>query len=182
MLIEITATTGKTNEINELGSLAAAADAAAAVVFSESVLWSFGATGDNGENPSYGRIADGRGDLYGTTGFGGANVELSPPFGKQKKWSEGVLWSFGAGVDGASPSGLIANHHGEPCVMGQARAGEVIVDTLRSDGTSSNPQRLPTANRRDDIKDALKFAAKVLLPQMPFIFIGTACVSFYGVA
>ena len=47
------------------------ADAYAAI--SESVLWSFGATSDDGVNSRAGLIADKWGNLYGTTTSGGSN-------------------------------------------------------------------------------------------------------------
>jgi uncharacterized repeat protein (TIGR03803 family) len=39
--------------------------------WNESLLWSFGGTSDDGYNPYAGLIADPRGNLYGTTGYGG---------------------------------------------------------------------------------------------------------------
>jgi uncharacterized repeat protein (TIGR03803 family) len=90
----------------------------------EKVLWSFGASGD-GRFPEAGLIADSEGNLYGTTEFGGAyscrNIpffcgtafELSPPNGQKRQWRERVLWSFGAGGDGARPqAGLTTDKSG----------------------------------------------------------------------
>jgi len=42
-----------------------------AVAAEENVLWSFGATADDGQNPSGGLLADWRGNLYGTPQLGG---------------------------------------------------------------------------------------------------------------
>jgi uncharacterized repeat protein (TIGR03803 family) len=87
--------------------------------WSESVLWSFGATSTDGVEPYAGLIADRSGNLYGTTFEGGMNgdgtvFELRPPAGAQTQWSESVLWSFlGATGDGALPyAGLIADRWG----------------------------------------------------------------------
>ena len=96
LLIAVSATPGKTAEINAAASPATALDDAAAAL-SESVLWSFGASGD-GDVPQAGLIADKWGNLYGTTYYGGANAsvdlsggtvfELSPPAGGQAQWRE----------------------------------------------------------------------------------------------
>jgi uncharacterized repeat protein (TIGR03803 family) len=91
--------------------------------WSERVLWSFGATSDDGESPQATLIADKWGNLYGTTEGGGANCvsfgscgtafEVSPPVGKSTQWTERVLWSFGATGDGSSPfAGLLADKWG----------------------------------------------------------------------
>ena len=123
LLIAVSATPGKTAEINVAASDAAALDDAAAAL-SESVLWSFGASGD-GYFPEAGLLADKWGNLYGTTEFGGANTnnscvlgcgtvfKLSPPAGQQTQWRERVLWSFGASGDGEEPqAGLLADKWG----------------------------------------------------------------------
>jgi hypothetical protein len=59
LLIAITVTSGKTAEMNSPASQTAA-------VASESVLWSFGASGD-GQFPQAGLLADSWGNFYGTT-------------------------------------------------------------------------------------------------------------------
>jgi uncharacterized repeat protein (TIGR03803 family) len=74
---------------------------------SESVLWSFGGTGD-GYAPEAGLINVG-GNLYGTTIAGGAYgggtlFELKRPPVGQTHWREHVRWSFGAGGDGFFPA------------------------------------------------------------------------------
>ena len=82
--------------------------------WSESILYSFGATDDDGTNPLAGLLADQAGNLYSTTFMGGANsdgtvFELRPPTGKSTQWSESVLLSF-SGDDGAYPvASLIAD-------------------------------------------------------------------------
>ncbi len=86
----------------------------------ERVLWSFGATSDDGQLPVAGLIADKRGNLYGTTvgggitGFAGTVFELNPPPDQQTQWHERVLWSFGSTSDeGVFPeAGLIADKRG----------------------------------------------------------------------
>jgi uncharacterized repeat protein (TIGR03803 family) len=76
----------------------------------EKILYSFGASGNDGTYPEAGLI-DVKGTLYGTTIYGGVNcapagcgtVFSITPGGKEK-----VLYSFGAhGNDGRGPSGLI---------------------------------------------------------------------------
>jgi uncharacterized repeat protein (TIGR03803 family) len=85
--------------------------------WSERVLWSFGATSDDGEQPLAALIADRWGDLYGTTSVGGASNEgtvfaISAPDNKSRAWNENVLWSFD-GDDGNFPyAGLIADSRG----------------------------------------------------------------------
>ncbi len=85
-------------------------------VWTETVLQSFG--GLPGSNPSAGLIADGAGNLYGTTYVGGsinndgAVFKLSPPTAGGTAWVEKVLYHF-SGTDGAlPPAGLIADAAG----------------------------------------------------------------------
>jgi uncharacterized repeat protein (TIGR03803 family) len=73
--------------------------------WTEKVLYSFGATGADGIQPTAGLIFDSAGNLYGTTRLGGANgngtvFELSPSAGGT--WTETVLYSFGATADDAA--------------------------------------------------------------------------------
>jgi uncharacterized repeat protein (TIGR03803 family) len=89
--------------------------------WSETVLLTF--NGKNGAYPSGALLADGAGNLYGTTEEGGNNkcpsrvgcgvvFELSPPSAGQTKWTETVLFSFHKS-DGAAPlAGLIADGAG----------------------------------------------------------------------
>lgn len=77
--------------------------------WTEKALHAFGAPGD-GNAPYGGVIADKRGNLYGTTVFGGASnsgivYELSPSKGGQ--WKEKILYSFTGGSDGQYPSGSL---------------------------------------------------------------------------
>ena len=102
---------------------------------SESVLWGFPGSPDDGFAPSASLIADQWGNLYSTTETGGANsctgvfsgcgtvFELSPPVGKSSLWSERVLYSFGAtNDDGTIPeAALIADKSGN--LYGMTPAG-----------------------------------------------------------
>jgi uncharacterized repeat protein (TIGR03803 family) len=82
--------------------------AAGKKLWTESVLFSFDST--NGEYPFFsGLIADGAGNLYGTTYYGGVNrdgnvFELSPPAAGQTAWTPTLLFSF-AGTNGSNPAG-----------------------------------------------------------------------------
>jgi uncharacterized repeat protein (TIGR03803 family) len=91
--------------------VAAGGGASAAPV--EIVLYSFTGQSD-GRRPEAGLIADSSGNLYGTTGFGGASNE-GVVFKLSLGGTETVLYSFtGVPSDGAFPgtSGLIADSSG----------------------------------------------------------------------
>lgn len=75
-------------------------------VWTYTVLHSF--SGADGATPGAPLIADGEGNLYGTTiGGGSANqgtvFEISPPALAGGNWTYQVLYSFQGGVDGAQP-------------------------------------------------------------------------------
>jgi uncharacterized repeat protein (TIGR03803 family) len=75
--------------------------------WTETVLHTF--TGTNGARPLAALIADGAGNLYGTTIGGGANSDgvvykLSPPAGGEHRWTAKVLQSF-TGINGSGPGG-----------------------------------------------------------------------------
>jgi uncharacterized repeat protein (TIGR03803 family) len=83
----------------------------------ESILYSF-TGGNDGATPSTGVIADGQGNLYGTTLGGGQHssycndggtcgvvFELSPT--QDGGWTESPFHSFQGGADGANPYGLL---------------------------------------------------------------------------
>jgi uncharacterized repeat protein (TIGR03803 family) len=75
--------------------------------WTENVLHVFGKAGD-GSAPYGGLVSDTKGNLFGTTVFGGGNnagtvYELSPSRGG--RWKERTLYSFTGGPDGAYPSG-----------------------------------------------------------------------------
>jgi uncharacterized repeat protein (TIGR03803 family) len=91
---------------------------AAGETWTETTLYSFTGGNDSG-NPVYGSlIADQRGNLYGTTRFGGASgrgtvFELTPPPVVGGTWTETVLHSFAGLSDGSQPyAGLIADGNG----------------------------------------------------------------------
>jgi uncharacterized repeat protein (TIGR03803 family) len=68
----------------------------------ESVLYSFG-SGTDGEYPGSGLIEDAAGDLYGTTGYGGASGN-GTVYKLSKSGKETILHSF-TGADGQYPFG-----------------------------------------------------------------------------
>jgi uncharacterized repeat protein (TIGR03803 family) len=67
----------------------------------ETVLWSFG-NGADGASPA-GVVMDKNGNLFGTTGAGGA-YNLGTVFELTPSGTETVLWSFGNGTDGSEPA------------------------------------------------------------------------------
>lgn len=76
----------------------------------ERVLHTF--KGPDGANPSYGFVADTKGNGYSTTEFGGAS-NLGTVFELTSKGAEKVLYSFTGSTDGALPlSGLIRDSAG----------------------------------------------------------------------
>ena len=85
--------------------------------YTETVLYSFFVGSDSdGAKPNGGLIADGNGDLFGTTQDGGAHV-LGTVFELVKSgnsYTETVLYSFAGGSDGANPYGtLIMDSNGD---------------------------------------------------------------------
>jgi uncharacterized repeat protein (TIGR03803 family) len=77
--------------------------------WSESILYSLGATSGDGITPYAALVMDANGALYGTAVNGGslshgAVFKLTPPPKGQTDWSEAVLYSFqGPTSDGAMP-------------------------------------------------------------------------------
>jgi len=68
----------------------------------ESVLHSFSCGGADGTSPLAGLVRDGRGNLYGTTGSGGASNH-GTVFKVDDAGTETVLYSFRGGADGQAP-------------------------------------------------------------------------------
>ena len=77
--------------------------------WSEKVLHAFG-QGADGKSPGATLVTDAAGNLYGTTGsggaFGGGTVFRLTPAG-DGSWTEKVLHSFGNGIDGKTPVGSL---------------------------------------------------------------------------
>jgi uncharacterized repeat protein (TIGR03803 family) len=117
----------------------------------ETILHSFGASGDGYDPYASGLIRDKKGNLYGTTLYGGANdcngngcgtvFELSPPARKNGVWTEMILHSFNAdGTDGYDPyASLIMDKEG--ILYGTTGAGGTYgsgtVFELSSSGTET---------------------------------------------
>ncbi len=108
---------------NSIAAIAAAPLLAGAVTGAsqEKVVYSFGASGQDGTLPQAGLIPDNHGNFFGTTPYGGANqtggalgsggtiFELSPSSTSPTGWIETVLWSFPENAaDGCNPmAGLV---------------------------------------------------------------------------
>ena len=88
--------------------------------WTETVLYIFkGKKFNDGEYPEGGLVSDAAGNLYGTTGYGGAGdcvllgilggcgtvFELSPPQQKGGAWKETILYSFPTAKQGYVPAG-----------------------------------------------------------------------------
>jgi len=108
-------------------TLALAAPGGTLAAPTETVLYSF-MGGSDGASPQAGLIADGSGNLYGTT-VGGGVLKCNPPFScggtvfkVAPSGTETVLHSFAGGNDGANPrAGLIADSSGN--LYGTTRGG-----------------------------------------------------------
>jgi uncharacterized repeat protein (TIGR03803 family) len=88
----------------------------------ETVLHSFAGTARDGMDPAAGLVRDAEGNLYGTTGAGGA-YSFGTVFKVDSTGNEAVLYSFkGTGGDGAYPAaGLVWDSHGD--LYGTTRDG-----------------------------------------------------------
>ncbi len=112
----------------------------------ESILHSFGANSTDGQNPFGGLIMDSAGNLYGTTLYGGANVQATgvsdgTVFKISGSGMELVLYSFGANPsDGLSPmTGLIMDSTGNlyGTTYGGGANGEGTVFKISASGVES---------------------------------------------
>ena len=88
-----------------VASLLSSSSNANASTLTESVLASF--TGTNGNGPSGGLIYDAKGNLYGTTAYGGTAgdgvvFKLAPPAAGKTAWAETILYSFNK-TNGSQP-------------------------------------------------------------------------------
>jgi uncharacterized repeat protein (TIGR03803 family) len=77
----------------------------------ETVLHAF-AGGNDGASPDGGLVVGGRGNFFGTTYEGGPSgggtvYRVSPPGGTGGVWAETILYTFGGGKEGGSPSGSL---------------------------------------------------------------------------
>ena len=86
--------------------------------WTETVLYSFSG-GNDGSGPSASPVIGPRGQLYGTTEYGGASsdgtvFELTPPASPGGTWTETVLYAFtGQNGDGINPrAGLVIGNNG----------------------------------------------------------------------
>jgi uncharacterized repeat protein (TIGR03803 family) len=92
--------------------------------YTESILYSFSATGSDGQYPYGGLTMDSSGHLFGTTEDGG-NINQGVMFELTKSgstWTESVVHSFDGGSDGEEPSAnLMLGSNGQ--FYGMARYG-----------------------------------------------------------
>lgn len=110
--------------------------AAGQKVWKETILYSFGTKVHDGSQSRAPLVADAKGNLYGTTIYGGTSAlcgtgtgcgtvfKLTPPAAGKTAWTETVIHSFGTGAkDGRLPelSPLILNAKGE--IFGTAGNG-----------------------------------------------------------
>jgi uncharacterized repeat protein (TIGR03803 family) len=121
----------------------------------ETLLWSFGGTGD-GASPQAGLIQASDGNFYGTTTGGGAANNAGTAFKLTPAGVETVIWSFGGtSNDGANPAtGLIqasdgnfygtttnGGIHGSGTVFKLTSAGvESVLWSFGGAGDGANPQ------------------------------------------
>jgi uncharacterized repeat protein (TIGR03803 family) len=78
--------------------------------WTETTLHSFGATGD-GSQPYCALTLDTAGNIYGTTNVGGA-YSYGTVFKLTPSGTEGILWSFRNGTDGANPIAGVVMYNG----------------------------------------------------------------------
>jgi uncharacterized repeat protein (TIGR03803 family) len=87
--------------------------AGASLAATEKVVYDFPGHAD-GNAPGGSLVADGAGNLYGTTVAGGSAscscgtvFELSPPATAGGSWTEAILYSFAGGSDGSQPANAL---------------------------------------------------------------------------
>ena len=87
--------------------------------FKEKVLYSFAATGGDGQGPEAGLVVDGSGNLFGTTQFGGTSTNCQFGCGavfelvnSSGNYTEKILHSFTGTPDGQSPGALLIDGSG----------------------------------------------------------------------
>lgn len=106
----------------------------------ETVLYSFGASATDGQQPEADLIMDSGGNLYGTTAGGGANGH-GTVFKISASGTETILYSFGSGAtDGQGPSaGLIMDSAGNlyGTTEGGGASGDGTVFKISASGTES---------------------------------------------
>ncbi len=114
--------------------------------WTETLLWIFPSSGRSGFYPTGKLAMDASGNLYGTTGDGGANFpschcglvyELVKPKAASQKWTERVLYNFGSVAgDGFAPgSGVILRNltlYGTTSAGGSGGGGVVFSLTPKS--------------------------------------------------
>jgi uncharacterized repeat protein (TIGR03803 family) len=123
--------------------------------WTETVIYSFGATDEDGAWPYSGLVIDHHGNLYGTTIFGGNQAVcpycgtvfmLTAPSSPGGEWTESVLWSFGGSPDGIFPYGTLTmdpkgNLYGTTVLGGSSGSGAVF-EVTPSGGGAWNEQVL----------------------------------------
>jgi len=116
--------------------------------WTELVLWSFG-NGTDGMRVDAGVIVDKGGNLYGTTLYGGANInprtglgfgtvfELTPPTTNGGNWTESILWSAHDTTGNEPEAGLIMDASGNlyGTTLGGGAAGKGTVFEISSSPT-----------------------------------------------
>ena len=107
--------------------------------WTESTLYSFGATGSDGKYPYSGVTVDAAGNLYGTTMSGGVSnagtvFRLSPPAAPGCVWTESVLYDFGASGGGAYDRGIVFAAT-PPTIAGGAWGYRIIHNFTTTEGT-----------------------------------------------
>jgi uncharacterized repeat protein (TIGR03803 family) len=109
--------------------------------WTESIVYTFGQSGGDGQHPWGGVTFDQFGNLYGTTVYGGASgngtiYQLTP---SGSGWTETILYSFANGTDGANPyAGLIFDQMGNlygAAGTGGAGNGGTVFELTPSNGS-----------------------------------------------